>query len=149
MATNVLGIGLTFDDLSRVKTNTSYAGTTTNTAVVNQIQYTYDGWGNVIKSQQTHGGAVMSGTNTVSGTNIGTVQYTFDDGIAASNSASLYLRPTVTTYPRRADDDVRIWIGDEHGWEFGGQQLLPEPYEQCKRQHQRHEQHGGVYLCGF
>jgi hypothetical protein len=41
----------------------------------------------------------MSGTITVSGTNIGTVQYTFDDGIAATNSASLYVRPTVTTYP--------------------------------------------------
>jgi hypothetical protein len=43
----IQAIGYTFDDMSRPLTITSYAGTTTGSAVRNQLAFTYDGWGNI------------------------------------------------------------------------------------------------------
>ena len=42
---------------------------------VNQIEYAYDGWGNLVTEKQEHDGAVDGSTLSV--------QYTYDDGASA------------------------------------------------------------------
>jgi RHS repeat-associated protein len=93
VASAVLGIGRSYDDVGRVGAVTGYAGTTDASTVVNQVAYTYDGWGNAIKTEQAHGGAVGTGTPAV--------QYEYDDGLpsGSTNTAALFVRPSKVTYP--------------------------------------------------
>jgi hypothetical protein len=46
----IVDIVTAYDDLGRVETVTSYADTSKTTAV-NQVQYVYDGWGNVYRGE--------------------------------------------------------------------------------------------------
>lgn len=85
----ILAIGRQYDDVGRLTTLTSYAGTDTSSEVVNQIQWTYDGWGNVIQSQQAHNGAVDASTPAV--------QYTYEDG--AVDGEARFVRLAKVTYP--------------------------------------------------
>ena len=78
-----------FDDLSRVQTVSSYDATTSGN-IVNQVKQTYDGWGNVIKSQQSHSGAVASGTLAI--------EYVYGDAGTGSGSAK-YVRLEKMKYP--------------------------------------------------
>ena len=97
---NISGVDLTvkryevaFDDVGRVAALTNYdAGSGGN--VVNQIAYTYNGWGLVSQTQQAHDGAAGGGTPAVT--------YTYADG-AASGEAK-YVRLTRVDYP--AGEDV-------------------------------------------
>jgi RHS repeat-associated protein len=83
----------TYDSLSRVESVTSRSGSTAASAVVNQVKTTYDGWGNVVKSQQAHAGAVTGTT--------AAVQYAYDDGLpsGSTNTAALFVRQSKVTYP--------------------------------------------------
>jgi len=83
---SVLRIGRTYDDVGRVLSVTSYDAATGGTAV-NGLAFTFDGWGNVATSAQTH----------TSGGTPQTVEYTFDDG-ATGNDAK-YLRLSKIIYP--------------------------------------------------
>jgi RHS repeat-associated protein len=86
---NVGSIATTYDDLGRVQTVTSYQPS--ETTVVNQVEYAYDGWGNEICEWQAQTGAVdTSGTPSV--------QYTYDDG-AGTSGAAQYLRLSDVIYP--------------------------------------------------
>lgn len=75
-----------YDDQSR-----AYLVTSKNAAasVVNQVKMTFDGWGNVIKSEQAHNGAVGVGTPAV--------QYAYADG--ATSGVAKYVRLDTVTYP--------------------------------------------------
>lgn len=81
-------IGAAFDSLSRKQTVTSYSDTA-GTTVVNQVKLTFDGWGNEVKCEQSHVGAVIAGTPAY--------QTAFVDG-AVSGEAK-YLRKASATYP--------------------------------------------------
>ncbi|HEX8911045.1 MAG TPA: RHS repeat-associated core domain-containing protein [Humisphaera sp.] len=81
-------IDTAYDDLSRPRLVTSYAEDYGST-VVNEFQNTYDGWGNVAKSEQAHDGPVTTGTPAV--------EYTYEDG-AVSGEAK-YVRLSKVTYP--------------------------------------------------
>jgi RHS repeat-associated protein len=85
---NIRRIEYGYDDLSRVNLITSY-NSASGGSIVNQVATTYDGWGNVIKSQQEHSGAVTSSTPSV--------QYTYEDG-AVSGTAK-FVRLSKVTYP--------------------------------------------------
>jgi RHS repeat-associated protein len=61
---SVRAIGTTYDDLGRVASVISYLGWTTSSAVVNQVIYTYDDWGNVQTSTQIQGASGPSETVT-------------------------------------------------------------------------------------
>ena len=50
-------IGTTYDDVGRVQAVTSYSDTSGTTAV-NQVEYVYNGWGQVFCEYQEHDGAV-------------------------------------------------------------------------------------------
>jgi RHS repeat-associated protein len=77
-----------YDSLSRVSTATSYDAAAAGN-IVNQVKYTYDGWGQEIKSEQSHVGAVVAGTPAY--------QETIADG-AVSGEAK-YARTSLWTYP--------------------------------------------------
>jgi hypothetical protein len=57
--TSIRRIEYGFDSLSRVYLVTSKNASGT---IVNQVKKTFDGWGNVIKYEQNHVGAVGTGT---------------------------------------------------------------------------------------
>src|SRR5204863_10130463 len=78
VADDVIAIGRTYDDVGRVEKVTSYVGSGTNQAVVNEGKFTYAGWGNGVKSEQAHDGAVSGGTPAV--------QYEYDDGFNGTNA---------------------------------------------------------------
>lgn len=82
-------IGRSYDDLGRKASVTSYSNTSGTTAV-NEVAYTFDGLGNVTKSEQEHDGAVDG--NTIS------VEYVYDDTVSGSRltNASRLIR---TDYP--------------------------------------------------
>ena len=84
----VLRIGRTYDDVSRVLSVTSYDAATGGTAV-NGLAFTFDGWGNVAKSNQNHAAAAGSGDPAV--------EYTYADG-ATGNDAK-YVRLSGIIYP--------------------------------------------------
>ncbi|GIW76470.1 MAG: hypothetical protein KatS3mg104_1533 [Phycisphaerae bacterium] len=75
-----------YDDQSRANlvSSKNSAGT-----IINQVKTTFDGWGNVIKSEQDHAGAVSGSTPSV--------QYAYADG--ASGGAAKYVRLDTITYP--------------------------------------------------
>ena len=75
-----------YDDLSRqnVVTSKDVSG-----SILNQVATTFDGWGNVIKSQQSHSGAVTGTTPSV--------QYSYVDG--ATGGVAKYVRLDTMTYP--------------------------------------------------
>jgi RHS repeat-associated protein len=75
---SVRRIQYAYDDSGRVSIISSYSAATGGT-VVNQITYTYDGWGDVLQSQQAHNITISS-----------TICYAYDDG--AVGSAAKYVR---------------------------------------------------------
>ncbi|TWT37190.1 tRNA(Glu)-specific nuclease WapA precursor [Posidoniimonas corsicana] len=82
-------IAYAYDDLGRQQSITSY-GDTSGTQVVNQIEYAYDGWGNLIEEWQANDGAVNTSTTP-------SVSYVYDDGASAGVAA--HLRLTDLIYP--------------------------------------------------
>ena len=54
---DVRRISTAYDDLGRRSTVTQHSHAT-NTAVVDEVKFTYDGWGNVSKFEQDHDSAV-------------------------------------------------------------------------------------------
>jgi len=82
-------IGTAYDSLSRPLTQTSTSDTLGAT-VVNQIRYTYDGWGNELKCEQEHVGSVVPGTSA-------SYQTAYVDG--ATGGAAKYVRKASATYP--------------------------------------------------
>jgi len=86
-------LGYAYDDLGRQEVVTSYSDTS-GTTVVNQVQYAYDGWGNLIEEWQAHDGAVNTSTTE-------SVQYVYDDG--ASSGIAKFLRLTDIIYPNGRD----------------------------------------------
>ncbi len=90
----VASIRTTYDDLGRVQTVTSLNADNPPTPL-NEVVYTYDGWGNVIQEYQAHTTAeVDNGTGA-------SVQYHYDDGYATAGSDRPvpYLRLDQVTYP--------------------------------------------------
>ena len=95
-----------YDDLSRVQTVTSLGYNEENhpTLVRNQVEYAYDGWGNLIEEDQAHDGLVGTGTPVV--------QYHYGDG-ADENGKAAYLRLTDVVYPNTPSPrDVIYGYGD-------------------------------------
>ncbi len=78
-----------YDDLGRLLSVGSYNAASGGT-LLNQTLYSYDGWGNVIQSRQSHSGAATSATPAV--------QYTYDDGADAQGNAR-YVRLASVSYP--------------------------------------------------
>jgi len=81
-----------YDSLSRRLTASSFNAASGGT-LVNQVRFTYDGWGNPIKREDSHQGAVVPGTTP-------SVQMAYADG--ASGGVAKYVRPASTTYPNGA-----------------------------------------------
>ncbi len=77
-----------FDDLSRRQKLTSYDAASAGN-VVNEVKLSYDGWGNELKCEQAHVGAVTGGTPAF--------QKTFADG--AESGEAKYVRLSSTAYP--------------------------------------------------
>ena len=94
---DVRSIVRTYDDLGRLSKITSYDAASGGGSVVNEVAYTYDGWGNVVKSQQAVDGAVGGGTPAVT--------YTYDDGLPSNstNTAALHVRLSKVHYPGGRD----------------------------------------------
>ena len=69
---SVRRIQSSFDDIGRLEKITSYDDASSGSAV-NEVKFTYNGWGQVSKSQQNHTGAVDQ--------NSPAVDYYFEDGI--------------------------------------------------------------------
>jgi RHS repeat-associated protein len=86
---SVLRLGKSYDSLSRTLARTSYSDTG-GTTVVNQVKNTYDSWGNVIKDEQEHVGAIVPGTTA-------SYQVAYSDG--GASGAGKYIRPVSVTYP--------------------------------------------------
>jgi RHS repeat-associated protein len=86
---SILRAGRAYDSLSRPQLATNYSDTG-GTTVVNQVKYTYDGWGNTIKDEQEHAGAVVPGTTAA-------YQIAYADG--GSGGVGKYIRPASMTYP--------------------------------------------------
>jgi RHS repeat-associated protein len=85
---SVLRIGMIYDSLSRSQTRTS-ASDVLGASIVNQVALTYDGWGNIIKSEEAHAGPVMGGTPAF--------QVAISDG--ASGGEAKFQRTVSATYP--------------------------------------------------
>jgi RHS repeat-associated protein len=85
---SVLRIQRGYDDMGRLQLLTSYDSDTAG-AVVNQVKWTYDGYGNVVKTQQEHYGAVTTGSPAV--------LYSYDDG--ASSGVAHFVRLSSVTDP--------------------------------------------------
>jgi len=77
-----------YDDMSRVEKITTYDDATSGT-VLNEVKFTYNGWGRVSKSQQDHAGAVDA--------NSPAVDYTYEDG--GDGTDADYVRLGHVTYP--------------------------------------------------
>jgi YD repeat-containing protein len=81
-----------YDDLGRVTSAGSYdAGSNGN--IVNEVTYSYNGWGRISQTWQAHDGAVNGSTPTIS--------YTHADG--ASGGEAKYVRLTGVVYPGGED----------------------------------------------
>ncbi|MFT3784788.1 MAG: hypothetical protein QM770_01310 [Tepidisphaeraceae bacterium] len=80
----------TYDDLGRVGSVASFSTTTIgDSTYVNEVRYTYDGWGNVASEAQSQGAWAIGKP---------TIYYTYEDGAGAGNAAK-YVRLTQVTYP--------------------------------------------------
>ena len=90
---SILRISTTYDDLGRVETVTSY-GDLDGTTVVNQVEYAYDGWGNLIQEWQAHDGAVDPEPRRAYNTPIPT---------GPSGGIAKYVRLTDVIYPNSRD----------------------------------------------
>src|SRR6185295_17911724 len=77
-----------YDSLSRLELITSYDAAPGGLAL-NEVKFTYDGWGRVIKCEQAHGGVVGVGTPATS--------VALAEG--AVGGEAKYVRPASTTYP--------------------------------------------------
>ncbi|HUT91467.1 MAG TPA: RHS repeat-associated core domain-containing protein [Thermoguttaceae bacterium] len=93
---SVLAITSIYDALGRVAKITSHSDAEPDTDgftdAVNQIEYAYDGWGNLVTEKQEHDGAVDGNTLTV--------QYAYDwDDDPQTDEAVPYLRLSMVTYP--------------------------------------------------
>lgn len=77
-----------YQDDGKLSTITTYSATNLG-EIVNQVKYTYDGWG-YLKSEQSHAGAVTVGTPAVT--------YIYEDG-ADENGNAQYVRLRKVTYP--------------------------------------------------
>lgn len=88
---DVRRIERTFDDMSRVETMSSFAAISGGTPL-NQVKYTYNGWGFVGETFQEHSGEVST-TSTAS------VAYTFEDGDGSGTGPGKYVRLDSVTYP--------------------------------------------------
>jgi len=98
-ATNLGGTGLvdgtvrrlqySYDDLGRIQLASSYDSVTGGN-ILNQVRHSYDGWGNVSKSDQSHSGAVTGSTPAV--------QYVYVDG-DTGNGVAKHNRLSVIIYP--------------------------------------------------
>lgn len=86
----VLRLGYGYDSVSRMNLETSYSDTG-GTTVLNQVKTTFDGWGNKIKREDSHVGAVGGGTPSV--------QMAYADGVVSPPGPGKYVRPVSTTYP--------------------------------------------------
>ena len=100
----VLCIETAYDDLGRVQTVTSYAGFDSSTGAgtgtpVNQDEYAYDGWGNIVQEWQSQVGAVEETGETPTPS----VQYVYDDGSTAADAPAPYVRLSDMIYPDRRD----------------------------------------------
>ena len=87
---SVLSIGTTYDDLGRVQTVTSYSTTDGTGTPVNQVEDSYDGWGNLAEEWQSHAGAVDTSDPP-------SVEYTYLDG--PTTGVAGYLRLSQIAYP--------------------------------------------------
>jgi RHS repeat-associated protein len=81
----VLAIGRSYDVRGQLEKVTSY-GNAGMTALVNEVQYAYNGFGQVVFDYQAHGGAVNTGTTPKVG-------YEYADGTGNT------IRPKVLVYP--------------------------------------------------
>jgi RHS repeat-associated protein len=86
---SILRTGRAYDSVSRLQLATNYSDVG-GTTVVNQVKYTFDGWGNTVKEEQEHVGAVVPGTTA-------SHQIAYADG--ASGGIAKYVRPASMTYP--------------------------------------------------
>jgi RHS repeat-associated protein len=101
----VQSIGYSYDDQSRLRQITSYDDIDTLTLAgddpLNQVQYEYDGWGNVARTYQEHSGLVNDASE--SGADSPSVQYGYAEHDTASGSASdgnaEFVRLSTVTYP--------------------------------------------------
>jgi RHS repeat-associated protein len=86
----ILRISTSYDDVGRVQTVTSCDDADVGEGnVVNQIEYVYDGWGQVAREYQEHDGAVDQYTPYV--------DYGYEDG--ATGGVAKYVRLSQVTYP--------------------------------------------------
>ena len=85
---SVRRIDYAYQDDGKLSTITTYSATSVGN-IVNQVKYTYDGWGS-IKTEQSHAGGVTTGTPAIT--------YTYEDG-ADENGNALYIRLKKVTYP--------------------------------------------------
>src|SRR5579862_1493047 len=85
---SVLRFQTSYDDWGRALNATSY-NAAAGGSIVNDVQYSYDQFYRVTKSQQSHSGAVGSGTPAV--------QYTRSDG--AASGIAKYFRLNTVVYP--------------------------------------------------
>jgi RHS repeat-associated protein len=78
-----------YDSLSRPLTVSSYSAVSAGT-LLNQVRYTYDGWGNETKCEQGHEGTATGAPS---------FQKTFLDGAVLPNPEAKYVRVSQMTYP--------------------------------------------------
>ncbi len=95
-------IGMVYDDHGRVSTVTQYNGPSGGT-VVDQVRYTYDGWGNIKEFTQDVDGAIGSFSNGVSRPSFG-VGYDYalstagnEGGLTRRTDANYYRSDTFST----------------------------------------------------
>jgi len=77
-----------YDSVSRIRTSTSFDAASAG-LVVNQVQYTYDGWTRLGKREEAHVGGVVAGTPAT--------QVGVSDG--AVSGVAKFIRPASMTYP--------------------------------------------------
>ena len=105
----VQSIAYTYDAEGRTSAVTSYDGSATPQAL-NQVAYTYDGWGNVTKDAEDHDGLVSSTTPAVN--------YLYVDGSGTTATAK-YVRLDRVQYPKNNNGSIGTYIYSYEGTEFG------------------------------
>ena len=105
--TSILRIERGYDDVGRVKTVTSFNAASGGT-IANQVAFTYNNLFQVARSDQSHSGAVVSGTTPG-------VSYAYTDG--GSGGTASYARLSQVTYPTTTTSPAYLYpaagsIGD-------------------------------------